>query len=673
MYDEMHDICSQMALKFARQGPDHYIDVTGDCTKLTLDVLALCSMGYRFNSFYTSDQHPFVAAMDDFLKGASARIKRPPLSGFLYREQDRKFQENIETMRQTAKEVLDARREAGDKSDRKDLLWAMLDGVDTRTGKKMNDESLMDNLITFLIAGHETTSATLSFTFYNLLTHPDTFQRAQKEIDEAVGTGAINLEDLNKLPYLNGVLRETLRLSAPIPRYSIHALEDTLLAGKYPVKKEETITLLLAKAQTDPRVFGDDAKEFKPERMMDANFQRIMREFPNAWKPFGNGARGCIGRPFAWQEMLLVVAMLLQNFNFVLEPGYTLKLKEGMTMKPSGMRMRAILRDGLTPTILEKRLAGLSLAQSKPLEVSSSKATSGRPMTILYGSNSGTCEALAQRLASDASAHGFYAAKVDCLDSGKGSLPTGHPVAIITASYEGQPPDNAGHFVSWVESLEKDNEQLKGVDYAVFGCGNKDWVDTFHRIPKLVDTTLEKLGASRLAEMGLSDVSQGEVFTDFESWEDTVFWPAIVSQYDVSIDTEELPGPSMDVKITNPRATTLRQAVQETTVIKSETLTSNDAKSIKKHLEIRLPEDMTYTPGDYLAVLPFNPQETVYRVLRRFGLSRDAHVEIDAAGPAALPINSSTPIIEVLGSYVELSQPATKRVSSCSHFCTRTC
>src|SRR5688500_18833612 len=101
------------------------------------------------------------------------------------------------------------------------------------------------------------------------------------------------------------ILRETLRLCATIPAFGLEAKEDTLLAGKYAVKKAEPIVILLAKAHLDPLVFGADATEFKPERMLDANFERLQKEFPNCWKPFGNGMRACIGRTLAWQEALL--------------------------------------------------------------------------------------------------------------------------------------------------------------------------------------------------------------------------------------------------------------------------------------------------------------------------------------------------------------------------------
>ena len=687
MFDEMHDIASQLALKWARCGPSYEIEVCDDFTRLTLDTLALCSMGYRFNSYYSPELHPFIQAMGDFLTESGNRPRRP-LPSVFYRARDEKFQKDIETLRSTAREVLESRKGGLGERDN-DLLAAMLKGVDSKTGKKMTDESIMDNLITFLIAGHETTSGLLSFAFYNLCKHPDAYAKAQAEVDAVVGKGPIRVEHMANLPYINGVLRETLRVNATIPMFAVKPLEDTLLGGKYPVKAGETVINMLAKSHLDPKVYGPDADQFKPERMMDANFNRLNREFPNCWKPFGNGMRGCIGRPFAWQESLLVMVMLLQNFNFVLRPGYDLAIKQTLTIKPGNMTMRAILRDGLTATTLERRLNGTISPETTGAASSHAKngangdhadGKAGTPLTVLYGSNSGTCEALAQRVATDAAEHGFRATKIDCLDSANQNLPRDQPVVVITASYEGLPPDNAGLFVTWLESLSKKKDegaedQLKGVDYAVFGCGHKDWVQTYHRIPKHVDAMLEKLGGERVAETGLTDVSSGDAFMEFENWEDTVLWPALKAKYGssaaqngtaASAAADSAPG-GIRVVVSNPRKSTLRQDVHEAIVTKAETLTSDEEKDvIKKHVEIKLPEGLKYSAGDYLAVLPINPKETVQRAMRLLRLPRDAHVTISTDGPSTLPVDSAIPANEVLSSYLELSQPATKRVSRSS-------
>ncbi|KAL5336528.1 putative cytochrome P450 [Aspergillus crustosus] len=678
MYDEMHDIASQLALKWARYGPESPIMVTDDFTRLTLDTLALCSMGYRFNSYYSPVMHPFIEAMGDFLTEAGEKSRRPPLPGVFYRGRDQKFQDDIAILRDTAQGVLKARKEG--KSDRNDLLAAMLRGVDSQTGQKMTDESIMDNLITFLIAGHETTSGLLSFAFYQLLKNPETYRKAQQEVDEVVGKGVIEVGHLSKLPYINSVLRETLRLNSTIPLITVEAFEDTLLAGKYPVKGGETIGVLLAKSHLDPEIYGDDVLEFKPERMSDEVFNKRQKQHPNAWKPFGNGMRACIGRPFAWQEVLLVMAMLLQNFEFSFDdPSYHLKYKQTLTIKPKDMFMRATLRHGLTPTTLERRLAGLATetaTEEKLAANSADRSSTHVPLTILYGSNSGTCETLARRVAADAPSKGFQVIKFDGLDNGRSALPTDHPVVIVTSSYEGQPPDNAKQFVSWLEDLEKQSETapLKDVPFAVFGCGNKEWAQTFHRIPKLVDDLLEKQGGNRLAELGLADASADELFSVFENWADDILWPRLVAQYasvektqqessTASKDTPATTASAVEVTISNSRTQALRQDVGQAMVVETRLLTAeNEKERRKKHLEFRLPEGVTYAAGDYLAVLPINPPEAVHRAMRQFKLSWDAQITIAASGPTtALPTDGPVAANEIFSTYVELSQPATRK------------
>src|ERR1700761_1617266 len=128
-----------------------------------------------------------------------------------------------------------------------------------------------------------------------------------------------------------------------------------------------------------------------------------------------------------------------------------------------------------------------------------------------------TCQALAQRLASEGSTLGFNS-EVEEMDAAVGKLSKDIPTVVVTASYEGEPPDNALQFVQALDGPSGRN--LEGVQYAVFGCGNKDWHETFHRIPKLVNEMFETNGGRRIAELGLSDVSKGNPMADFETWLD---------------------------------------------------------------------------------------------------------------------------------------------------------
>jgi cytochrome P450/NADPH-cytochrome P450 reductase len=419
---------------------------------------------------------------------------------------------------------------------------------------------------------------------------------------------------------------------------------------------------LILQVHRDPVAYGEDAEEFRPERMLDEEFERRNKEFPNCWKPFGNGMRGCIGRPFAWQEALLVMAILLQNFNFSMEDAsYQLQIKQTLTIKPKDFFMRAHLRNGISATSLERSLNSATVNDPPPAKgapgVRKEMTNKGKPMAIYYGSNTGTCEALANRLASDAANHGFRADVVDSLDAARGNLPTDKPIVIITASYEGQPPDNAAHFINWVGSLKE--KEMENVSYAVFGCGHRDWAKTFHKIPKYVDATLAERGATKLVEMGGTDAAAGDIFTDFETWEDQMLWPTLREKYgSTEAEGEGSLETTLDIEVSTPRTSTLRQDVREARVEEVEVLSSSGEK---RHIEIRLPSDVSYSAGDYLAILPLNPKENVNRAMRYFDLSFDSMLTISSAGPTTLPTDSPVSAVDVLGAYVELAQPASKR------------
>ncbi|PSN59760.1 cytochrome P450 [Corynespora cassiicola Philippines] len=663
MFDEMHDIASQLVMKWARHGPGHVIQVTDDFTRLTLDTIALCAMDYRFNSYYQDKMHPFVESMADFLKTSGDRSRRGAIAQMFYKAEAQKYWEDIELLRNTSLEVIQNRK--GNPTDKKDLLNGMLNGVDPKTGEKMSEESVIDNMITFLIAGHETTSGLLSFAFYYLLKNPEAYEKAQQEVDQVIGKNPITVDHLTKIPYLNAVLRETLRLSPTAPSIALQAKEDTIIGGEYAVQAGTPLLALFAKIHRDPAVYGEDNEEFRPERMLDEPFEQRNKEFPNSWKPFGNGMRACIGRPFAWQEALLVTAILLQNFNFTMEdPSYQLQIKQTLTIKPKGFYMRAHLRNHISATSLERSLASKSIKEEGAVakggsQISKEKSAQGKPLAIYYGSNTGTCEALANRIASDAPNHGFRADVVDTLDSARENLPTDKPVIIVTASYEGQPADNAAHFVSWLGGLKE--SELKDVSYAVFGCGHRDWAKTFHKVPKLLNKVLEERGGSRIASLGTADAAQGDIFTEFEAWEDQVFWPAMRERY----STSDAPAgtsyeTTLDVDVSSPRSSTLRQDVREARVEAVEVLSAPGAPE-KRHIEISLPSETTYSAGDYLAILPLNPKENVARAMRRFGLPWDSMLTISSGGPTTLPTDGPVAATDVLGAYVELAQPASRR------------
>lgn len=383
-----------------------------------------------------------------------------------------------------------------------------------------------------------------------------------------------------------------------------------------------------------------------------------------------------------------MMAMLLQNFDFKLDnPAYSLKIKSNLTIKPDEFFMKASLREGIGGVSgLQERLSNstgkllhdtqcfmFTKYSSGETKSSNSSAETAQPppntqangsskkMTILYGSNTGTCQAFAQKLASDAYSRGFDARVAD-MDSGTNGLPSNEPVVIITSSYEGLPPDNAAQFVSWLNSM-KGGTPLSGVQYAVFGCGHKDWSSTFYRVPILVDTKLEELGAKKLIERGSSDASQGDMFSDFDGWVEEKFWPAATAEFGVTSQSTRPVKKGLDMEITtSARASQLQQNVQSGKVLRTYILTAAREPE-KRHLDIELPEDMSYEAGDYLSVLPLNPEESIRRVLIRFSIPRDAMITIKNGGPVNLPTNKPLSVFDLLKGLVELSQPARKKVS----------
>lgn len=147
----MYDIASQLVMKWARQGPKAPITVTDDFTRLTLDTIALCAMGTRFNSFYHDEMHPFVEAMLGLLQGSGDRNRRPALLNNLPTSENTKYWNDINYLRDLSRELIDARK--NNPQDKKDLLNAMILGRDPQTGQGLSDDTIIDNMITFLIAG----------------------------------------------------------------------------------------------------------------------------------------------------------------------------------------------------------------------------------------------------------------------------------------------------------------------------------------------------------------------------------------------------------------------------------------------------------------------------------------------------------------------------------------
>ncbi|TVY59370.1 Bifunctional cytochrome P450/NADPH--P450 reductase [Lachnellula cervina] len=657
MFDDMMDISSQMILKWDRQGPDHAIDCSDDFTRLAFDTIGLCVFSYRFNEFYLEQAHPFAQQMADVLLESGKRASRPGFMNQWYYTDERRRQDNVQKMNDLIEEII-AERKRNPRPDSKDLLDVMLNSVDRETGEKLSDENIRFNMCTFLVAGHETTSSTLSFCYYQLAKHPDKLHKAQREVDEVLGNDILEYSHIAKLKYIDACLKETLRLSNPISVFSVSPKEDTVIGGKYFVTKDSVLMANLKGLHTDTKVWGEDVNEFRPERMLDGGFQALP---PNSWKPFGNGMRACIGRAFAEQEMIMNVALVLQRFQIELaDLAYELQLKSTLTIKPLDFEIKVRRRPGKifttgVPPGIPSKVARKYNDPSARIGKNKDTDTKLSPITVLFGGNSGTCEGFAQDIESKAAGYGLQA-NVQSLDSATENLPTDQPIVIISASYEGKPPDNARKFVTWLEQF-KGTDKLENVKYAVFGVGNSDWASTFHRIPKFLDENIASLGATRFLEAGYTDVKT-DLVGPWEDWTERL-WETLGT---LSGTTTVASASSISVSVQSNQTTQILGGEEMTlgTVIANNELVGTEVGPAKKHMEVRLPEGAEYTAGDYLVVLPRNPEETVRRILNSFGLSETDIMSITGSRKKFLP-KTPTTMGHFLSTMVELSTPITKR------------
>ncbi|CAG9975528.1 unnamed protein product [Clonostachys byssicola] len=658
MFDDMVDISQQLCLKWAdnfdraRLGPSVPLDVSKDFTRLTVDTIALCAMDYRINSFYLNDKlHRFVETMFEVLAEADIQGVLPSVANKLRVTSSARFKKNIQTMADICHEIIEQRRK--NPVDSHDLLNTMLQGRDPQTGEALSERIIIHNMITFLMAGHETTSGLLSFTFYYLLENKTALEKAREEVDSVVGQDALSIEHLGRLPYIDAVLKESLRLMPTAPGFFLKSRKDEIIGGAYEIKPEDPIFVLLHLIHRDPAVWGDDSEEFRPERMLKENLDKIPQ---HSWKPFGNGTRACIGRAFAMQEAQLVCAMLIQNFDLEkVDPNYKLQYKQTLTIKPVGFEMRVRLRDG--------RRALQNMRSAKPqapslLEPSLKQTSLAAPLIrIYYGSNSGTCEALAHRIAFEAAKRGFRPDNVSAINAIKDGVPRDSPIVFVAASYDGEPSENAAEFVSWLQGV--DDGGLAGVKYAIFGCGHRDWQATLHKVPKTIDHEMQRTGAERLVPLGTVDTGSEDIYSALEGWLSEGLWQELEARYQPQQDGKST-GLEVTVSVDQPPRLAMLPGFIQATVTEISAL-SRSGVPRKRHLEIRFPPGATYEAGDHLQVLPTNSLTDVRRVLSRFALGRDTMLTIESTRPLGLPINVPVTAFDLFSGYVELFSTATPK------------
>jgi cytochrome P450 / NADPH-cytochrome P450 reductase len=667
----MVDIAEQLVGKWDRLNADDEIDVVGDMTRLTLDTIGLCGFDYRFNSFYREDMHPFVNAMVKALSEAMARGQRLPLEEKLLIHKNRQFQDNVAYMNSVVDHIIKERHASSeDFSQKKDLLSYMLSGIDKVSSEKLDDLNIRYQIITFLIAGHETTSGLLSFAIYELLHHPGVLRKAYEEVDRILGNDLSVLpiyNQVHQLHYITQILEETLRLWPTAPAFSVYPLNDeAIIGGKYRVTKDEDIVVLIPMLHRDKAIWGDDVEVFDPERFSP---EEIEKRPADAYKPFGNGQRACIGRQFAMQEAILVMGMILQRYKLIDHTNYQFKIKETLTIKPDAFKIKIKKRTDTDRAVMTApKVAEIKSEQPKPASIPE-VVKHNTPILILFGSNLGTTEDIANRVAEEGDTYGF-ATTIAPLDDYVRNLPKEGAVIVVTASYNGTPADNAEKFIAWLRSNELQSNSLQGVKYTVFGCGSRDYAATFQSIPRLVDRKLEQSGAQRIYLRGESD-DREDPDAQFEAWNQRL-WRTLFKELSVPAEfpEEKRTGIAYDVDVLrlsqgHPLVETFHAHTMK--VVENRELQckdgANPSERSTRHLEFEMSADVHYTTGLHLGIIPRNDDVQVERIMRRFQFTPDTYVVLHRNDnrKTNLPLDVPVSVHYLLRTYVELQDVASRK------------
>ena len=335
-FSEMRDIVAELTTKWGGLGAKNTVSAIGELNRLDLETTTYCLYGMRINGL-SGPEHPMIKGMDQSTGEAVMRPTRPRLLNWLFYQS--KFYKASDTMRKYAAQCVKYRKDHP--TDRKDMLYTMMNAKDPETGKSLTDEQVIDEIVTMPI-GSSTAPCAVATAIYYLLLNPECIPKAREEIDSVIGSGPFEHAHLDKLPYCTAIMRETMRLCAPAPGFNIEPLPDTpgpvkLAGGKYEVPAKQTMIVVLHGVNRDPAVF-DDPEAFKPERMLGDKFDKLP-EGTKKW--FGNGKRVCIGRHFAWMWNMVTLVTLLKDIDFEMkDPSYKLRQQGWFNVRPIGFEFK---------------------------------------------------------------------------------------------------------------------------------------------------------------------------------------------------------------------------------------------------------------------------------------------------------------------------------------------
>ncbi|MFF0168989.1 cytochrome P450 [Streptomyces prasinus] len=312
--------------------PGQALDVREAMVKLSLDMLVKTVFSGSL------DERTFRRLRRDLsvvMNGVGSRVMLPDWAERLPLPVNRRFDRARDAVRATIDTAVGELQASGRGTG--DMLSLLLRARDEETGQPLTSHQISSEILTLAVAGTETTASVLSWALYELARHPDAEDRVLDELDEVLGGRAVTFEDLPRLPFLNRVVTETLRLHHTGWLVTRRTVTETRL-GRWTLPPGTELAYCQHALHRDPELFPDPSA-FLPDRWPDGGP-------PPGFLPFGAGKHKCIGDRFALTELLTALATILRRVRLTLSPGQVVEPVARATVRPRRLVMTVRPRSG---------------------------------------------------------------------------------------------------------------------------------------------------------------------------------------------------------------------------------------------------------------------------------------------------------------------------------------
>lgn len=306
-------------------------DIHEDMMRLTLNIVMKTIFNQEVNEGEAQNiSHAVDVAMDWF---ESKRKQGFLILEWFPRPENIRYKNAIQQLDKSVYSIINQRRSSGENPG--DLLSMLMEARDEDDQSQMNDKQLRDELITLIIAGHETTSNTLSWTWMLLAQYPEVRAKLLEEIDTVLEGRTPTVADLPRLRYADLVIKESLRLYPAVPTFGREAVKDCEIGG-YTIPTGCAIIISQWVMHRSPKYF-DNPEVFQPERWENDLEKRLTK---GVYIPFGDGPRICIGKGFALMEAVLLLVTIAQKYQVSIVPDFPIVPQPSITLRPEhGLKM----------------------------------------------------------------------------------------------------------------------------------------------------------------------------------------------------------------------------------------------------------------------------------------------------------------------------------------------